>query len=160
MIRKVTKQDFDFIYNLYMHPATNGFLLYEPMLASEFESIFADLLQQEVLYIFENDGERIGMFKLIPLTYRCSHIAYLGGLAILPRFSGQGYGYKMLESILKLVKSKGFVRVELSVADINEPAIKLYEKAGFKKEGVLRKYAYLKKENRFMDEIMMSWLNE
>jgi RimJ/RimL family protein N-acetyltransferase len=160
VIRQATQQDLDFFYKLYMHPATNTFLLYEQMPTAEFEPIFADLLDKAILYVFEAEGRKTGMFKLIPLTYRCSHIAYLGGLAIGPDLAGKGYGFAMLQEILDLVKSKGLVRVELSVADINEKAIKLYEKAGFKKEGVLRKYAYLKKENRFMDEILMSWLNE
>ena len=37
-------------------------------------------------------------------------------------------------------------------------AIRLYEKAGFEKEGVLRKYSRMKNENIFLDEVMMSWL--
>lgn len=160
MIRKVTAPDFDFIYGLYMHPQVNGFLLYEWMTANEFENIFAELLAKEVLYIFEKDERRVGMFKLVPLTYRTSHIAYLGGIAIDPSFSGKGYGTLLLQEILTFARSGGFIRVELSVADINIRAIRLYEKAGFKKEGTLRKYCYLKKEDRFMDEVLMSWLSE
>jgi putative acetyltransferase len=97
------------------------------------------------------------MFKLIPLTYRTSHIAYLGGLAVHPVFAGKGYGLAMLKEILAYAKQLGFLRVELSVASVNDKAIYLYEKAGFVKEGVLRKYTYLKSENRFLDEVMMAW---
>jgi len=158
MIRKITEKDFDFIYELYMHPQVNMYLLYEPMSSDEFKDIFTDLLNKEIIYVFEDNGIAAGMFKLIPLTYRASHIAYLGGLAIHPVFGGKGLGLAMLKDILAYAKNQGFLRIELSVAAINEKAIRLYEKAGFEKEGVLRKYTHLEKENKFLDEILMSWL--
>jgi len=158
MTRKITEEDFDFIYELYMHPRVNKYLLYEPMPAPEFRSIFTDLLNKEIIYIFENKGIATGMFKLVPLTHRSSHVGYLGGLAIHPSSGGQGLGYIMLKEILDFAKELGLLRIELSVAVTNEKAIRLYEKGGFAKEGILRKYTHLKKENVFLDEIMMSWL--
>ncbi len=158
MIRKVNGRDFDFIYGLYMHPRVNRYLLYEPMEAHEFKDIFTDLLDKQIIYVFEDNGIAAGMFKLIPLTHRTSHIVYLGGLAIHPSFAGRGLGIAMLKEIQAYATRQGFLRIELSVAVINEKAIRLYEKAGFEKEGILRKYGYLKKENIFLDEILMSWL--
>jgi len=158
MIRKITEEDFDFIYELYMHPGVNKYLLYELMPATEFKAIFTDLINKDIIYIFEDQGISAGMFKLIPLAHRNSHIAYLGGLAIHPSVTGQGLGFIMLKEILAYARGLGLLRIELSVAAINEKAIRLYEKAGFEKEGVLRKYTHLKKENVYLDEIMMSWL--
>ena len=160
MIRRMTQQDFDFIYELYMHPQVNKYLLYEPMPDVEFMPIFTELLQKEVIYIFENNGVEAGMFKLVPYTYRASHVAYLGGLAIHPSRSGRGLGSIMMKEILDYAKEKGMLRIELSAAVINEKAIRLYEKAGFQKEGILRKYTHLKMENQFLDEVMMAWINE
>ena len=51
-----------------------------------------------------------------------------------------------------------FLRIELSVASINEKAIRLYEKAGFEKEGILKKFTYLESEKKFLDEVMMAYL--
>jgi len=158
MIRKITEQDFDFIYGLYMHPEVNRYLLYEPMTAHEFKDIFTDLLLQDIVYVFEDKRIAAGMFKLIPLTHRTSHAAYLGGLAIHPSFGGKGLGLVMLKEILSYAKEKGFLRIELSVMAVNEKAIRLYEKAGFEKEGILRKYSYMKDDNIFLDEVMMAWL--
>lgn len=159
MIREVTLQDFDFIYGLYMHPLVNPFLLYEMMDAASFKPIFKELLSKKVKYVFEDNRNAVGMFKLIPLAHRNSHIAYLGGLAIDPVFAGKGYGSVMMNEIIGHAKQQGFLRVELSVASINEKAIRLYEKAGFEKEGVFRKFTHLKSENRFLDEVMMSWID-
>ena len=160
MIRKMTQQDFHFIYELYMHPAANKYLLYEPMPEAAFNPIFADLLQKQMIYVFEIDGEPTGMFKFVPYTHRSSHVAYLGGLAIHPSCSGKGLGSQMMTEIKDLARDKGIRRVELSTAVTNENAIRLYEKAGFRKEGILRQYTYLQKENQYLDEVMMSWLNE
>ncbi len=158
MIRKATVSDFDFIYGMYMHPQINPFLLYEMMDAETFKPIFDELFSRDVLYIFEDNNEAVGMFKLVHLLYRNAHIAYLGGLAIHPSFAGKGHGLTMLNEITAYAKQQGFLRVELSVATINEKAIRLYEKAGFVKEGVFRKFTHLKSENRFLDEVVMSWL--
>ena len=158
MTRAMRREDFPFIYELYMHPATNPYLLYEIMDEVSFEPIFVDLLERNIIYVYESEGIPVGMFKLLPLTYRTSHIVYLGGLAIHPDKAGAGHGKAMLQEIMELCRQKGFLRIELSTATINERAIRLYEKAGFQREGVLRNYTYLKSENRFLDEVMMSYL--
>jgi putative acetyltransferase len=160
MIRKATQEDFDFIHGLHIHPQVNRFLFYEIMPAEEFKFIFNDLLVQDVLYVYEEDGLLIGMFKFIPKLYRSSHIVFLGGVAVHPSFSGKGYGQRMLNEIISLGKEKGFIRMELGVSTINTKAIHLYEKAGFKKEGILKKAIYLKNENLFLDDVWMAYLYE
>lgn len=158
MIRPANSDDFSFIYELYMHPISNPFLLYEPMEKAEFQPIFNDLITQKIKFIYECDGVAVGMFKLYPLTFRCSHILYLGGLAIHHDYAGKKIGQKMLADIQQYAKEKSYLRIELSVSEGNTKAIHLYEKAGFEREGVLRKYAWLKSKNTFWNEYLMSWL--
>jgi RimJ/RimL family protein N-acetyltransferase len=159
MVRKAVKNDFDFIYSLYMHPQVNPFLLYELMEAENFTAIYKKLLEQQVKYIYSSNEQNAGMFKLIPFTYRSSHIVYLGGLAIHPSFAGKGEGEKMLKEVIELTADLGFLRIELSVAAGNTKAIKLYEKVGFKKEGLMQKYTYLKSEEAFIDEVLMAFIH-
>lgn len=158
MIRKATKQDLVFIYGLYMHPKINEFLLYEEMPLQDFEPIYQDLLEKESLFIYVDSQQDIGMFKLLPLTHRTSHIAYLGGVGIHPDFAGKGHGTKMMEEIVSHAIQQGFKRIELSTYVTNEKAIALYQKVGFEKEGVLRKFAYLKSRNVYIDEVLMSYI--
>jgi RimJ/RimL family protein N-acetyltransferase len=160
MIRKATQHDFDFIYALHIHPRVNRFLFYEIMSVEEFRPIFNELMEQKNLYVYEEDDALIGMFKLTPKSHRASHIVSLGGVAIDPSFSGKGYGQRMLDQIILLGKESGFLRMELGVSAINTKAIHLYEKAGFKKEGLLRKYIYLENENLYLDDIIMACLFE
>jgi putative acetyltransferase len=126
------------------------------MTKAAFQPVFDDLQAKNLIYVFEHEGQSAGMFKLIPLTYRTDHIAYLGGVAIDPAFMGKGLGQVMMNEILDLGRARGLLRIELSTATINERAIRLYEKMGFEKEGILRKYTYLKSEDRFLDEVLMA----
>lgn len=158
MIRKATPADFHFLYYLYMHPQVNPFLLYEYMQQEDFHAVFDELQHKEVLYIFEEQGDDVGMFKLIPQQFRNAHIAYLGGVAVDPGQSGKGLGLKMMEEIKTYARQNGFLRIELTVATSNEKAIQLYVKAGFHHEGVLKKYTYLKSKDHYIDEAVMAFL--
>jgi L-phenylalanine/L-methionine N-acetyltransferase len=158
VIRSIKATDFDFIFNTYMHEATNPYLLYKKMSKEEFKPIFDDLVLQNIIFIFFENDKDIGMFKLIPFLHRTSHSNYLGGLAINQAFFGQGYGSKMLKEIIELGKIRNLKRIELSTATFNDKAIKLYEKHGFVAEGVLRSYTYYEAEDRYIDEQVMSFL--
>ena len=68
MVRSAVSSDFDFIYSLYFHQDINPYLLYEIMEKADFQAVFDALLSNNNLYIFEVDGKKVGMFKLIPLA--------------------------------------------------------------------------------------------
>ena len=158
MITKADKKDFDFIYELYMHPQINPYLLYEPMDVTAFLPIFEELINKQVLFVYEDETKKIGMCKLVPQQHRNAHILYLGGVGIVVSQSGKGYGLNMLKEIKEYARINNFLRIELSVATLNERAIQLYEKAGFVKEGILKKFTYLKKEDKYLDEVLMACL--
>jgi RimJ/RimL family protein N-acetyltransferase len=157
-LRLASPEDFEFIYTLYFHEATNPGLLYEPMLKEAFEPIYAQLLAQQCKYILEAHGEMAGMVKLIPHTHRIRHSCYIGGLAIHPLHFGKGYGYQLLEEVKEWARQRGIIRLELDVDEDNPRAKRLYEKAGFEVEGVLRKLAYRQKEQRYFDNYRMALL--
>ena len=156
MLEKVIAKDFSYIYELYMHPEVNPYLLYEMMGLETFRPIFDELLKDEVLYLYKEGDETLGMCKLVRQKYRDEHKLYLGGVAIHPDHFGKGFGRKMMLEIIDFCKKNAVLRIELTVAVQNEKAIQLYESVGFTKEGVLKKYTYLKSMNQFIDEVLMS----
>lgn len=160
MYRKATINDFDFIFYMFMHPQVNLHLLYEQMSEESFNPIFEKLIAADILYVFEDNNERVGMFKLVPQTYRAAHVAYLGSFAIDPKQAGKGLGTTMLMTIIELSKQTGIKRIELSAGVQNKNAIALYKKCGFEEEGILRKLTHLKSEDRYIDEVMMSYIIE
>lgn len=158
MIRTATKTDFDYLYSLYMHPEVNPWLLYEMMPAESFRPIMEELLQKKAIYIYEQEDMAVGMFKLVPMKFRNSHIMYLGGVAIHPQHAGKGYAKEMILDAIDLVKSMGFTRIELTVATSNQRAIDLYSRCSFVTEGILKNYTYLASEGRYIDEQVMALL--
>jgi L-phenylalanine/L-methionine N-acetyltransferase len=158
MLRLITIADFDFIYQLYMHPQVNPYLLYEPMDAAAFKPVFTDLLQQQIVFVFEQDAKPVGMCKLVPETHRSSHVIYLGGFAAHPDIATKGTGTKILQAVIEYAKQNGFLRIVLSVLVSNAKAIALYKKCGFVIEGTLKNYTYSKSLNVFSDEYLMAYL--
>jgi putative acetyltransferase len=156
MLREATVKDLEFLFTLYMHPDINRWLLYEEMPLETFRPIAIDLIARHALLVYEPEGHPVGMCKLVPQKYRNSHIMYLGGVAIFPEARGRGLGIDMLREAIRLCRDKGFTRIELTVAVENTRAIRLYEKLGFVREGILKNYTYLKKEGKYLDEQVMA----
>jgi putative acetyltransferase len=158
MLRIASEHDLDFLYSLYMHPLINRWLLYEQMSPEAFRPIAMELIQRSALFVFEADGVPVAMCKLVPQKYRNSHILYLGGVAVDPRYQGKGIGAKMLSSAIDLCRERSCTRIELTVSVENPKAVRLYESLGFVREGILKNYCYLAQEGRYMDEQVMALL--
>ncbi len=59
--------------------------------------------------------------------------AYLGFMYTQPEYRGQGINGQIIKELKEWAISKGLMEVRLTVYDQNEPAIRAYEKVGFKK---------------------------
>lgn len=62
-----------------------------------------------------------------------SHYGYLGFMYTLPGYRGNGINQKIVQSLKQWCHANGLKEIRLTVYDDNLPAIKAYEKAGFKK---------------------------
>jgi len=69
-------------------------------------------------------------------------------------FHNVGLGTAMLTRLMELAKKEGLHRIGLRVIADNKPAIRLYQKFGFKVEGLM-KDAYLGEDGRYHDELVM-----
>jgi RimJ/RimL family protein N-acetyltransferase len=56
-------------------------------------------------------------------------------MGLLPPYRGRGLGGALLRAVLDEARSQGLSRVELEVYISNRPAIRLYERFGFTREG-------------------------
>ncbi len=74
-----------------------------------------------------------------------------------PAMRGRGYGTDMIRVLLKyLFCERNMMRVMLTVNAYNEKGVKLYEKLGFVREGVLRDNTYTR--GRYHDEYVYAML--
>lgn len=65
------------------------------------------------------------------------HIGILG-MGLLPAFRHQGLGTRLLSAAISLAWSRGLRRIELTVREDNANAKALYERVGFRDEGINR----------------------
>lgn len=99
-----------------------------------------DALENPESYIIDKGGsifvatindEAVGVCALIPRKdLGCFELAKM---AVSPKAQGHGIGYLLGKAIIEKAKSLGEKRIFLESNTALQPAIKLYEKLGFKK---------------------------
>lgn len=86
---------------------------------------------------------------------RIKHTAYIV-VGILNNYTGKGLGKKLFAEIDKWAVEQHVTRLELTVMTHNTGAIKLYEKMGFKREGIRKKSMIV--NGQYVDEFYMAKL--
>lgn len=100
----------------------------------------------------------IGMLTLetFPNRPRRGHVGTIG-ISVSDAWQGKGVGTALMQAGVDLAdKWLNLTRLELEVYADNESAIRLYERFGFEREGVLRQHAF--RDGRYVDSIMMARL--
>lgn len=103
-------------------------------------------------------GGVVGMLGVhtFPQRPRRRHAGAVG-ITVHDEWHGKGVGSALLRAGLDLADNwLGLTRLELEVYTDNGPAIRLYERFGFEREGTLRQYAF--REGRYVDAYAMSRL--
>ena len=86
--------------------------------------------------VAEDKGDIIGFLSSERgFAKRISHRAYIV-IGILKDYRGKKIGVKLFEELEKWALENNLTRLELTVMEHNVAAIKLYEKMGFKREGL------------------------
>lgn len=94
----------------------------------------------------------IGLFiSENPRRRHCGDI----GMGVRDDYAGRGIGQALMDTILDLADNwLNLSRIELTVYVDNERAVRLYERTGFEKEGVHRKYAF--RDGEYVDALAMA----
>jgi putative acetyltransferase len=108
------------------------------------------------VYVAERgDGAILGRLSLARDTHPAStHVADLG-LMVAKDARRQGVGKALLETAVEWARASGVRKLELHVFPWNEPAIQLYERFGFEREGVRRGHYQRAEED--VDAILMAY---
>ena len=111
--------------------------------------------------IIQCDGVPVGVIGIINISKKKGEYYITLGEK---EYKRKGVSYEATKQILDYAFDElGLEKVWLCVDDLNLPAKKLYEKIGFKQEGLLRKDIYFK--NKMIDRCMYGivkdeWKNE
>jgi ribosomal protein S18 acetylase RimI-like enzyme len=85
------------------------------------------------------EGERVvGWADVIPsFAQAASHCGRLG-MGVLAGYRGRGIGTRLLEACIGKARANGITRIELDARADNGAALRLYERAGFRREALKR----------------------
>ena len=86
-----------------------------------------------------------------------THVADLG-LMVAAAYRRQGIGHSLLEAAVAWARTAGVRKLELHVFPHNEPAIALYERFGFRAEGV--RTGHYRRGERYLDAVLMAYTVE
>lgn len=128
IIRKSILEDLDFIYHLgkenletqFSKETLKTFIIYD-----ETYHVFSALKDKLIGYLILWESDTYG--QIIDIVIEEKH-------------RGKGYGFKLLDYGINVLKGMNIKMVSLEVDEKNKDALKLYLKAGFIKEKTLENY--------------------
>lgn len=158
-LRVVEKEDLSAFAEWVNDPEFAG--QFQPLLQisrSELEKQYDKLAPQEEWFIIEKkEGSKIGFI-------RARHLPVFGkpfeiGFTLIPSERGKGYGTEAVQIIVDyLFLSKDIARIQAHTSPRNLASQKTLEKAGFRKEGVVRKLIFIRGE--WQDALLYGILRE
>lgn len=89
------------------------------------------------LYVVELNNQIVasGYAKIKPDRHYLKHgkQGYLGFMFVPEEHRGKGYNKLIMDALIQWCKERNIFEIRLDVYDVNQPAIRAYEKAGLKK---------------------------
>lgn len=108
-----------------------------------------------IMGIENKEKEFVGWIHLTDISP--SHGRAEIGLLLAPEYRGRGYGEDAMKNMIEMgFNQLRLNRMYLTTRGINERAIGLYKKLGFKVEGTLRQHAFI--NGKYYDTIFMGLL--
>ena len=103
-------------------------------------------LKHSHMYLIYSQGELVGEmdYKVDPayIYKKVQGTAWIGITIGEESGRGKGIGYLAMEYLEKQIKLQGLKRIELGVFEFNTPAVKLYQKAGYKEIARIEEFTY------------------
>ena len=106
------------------------------------------------VFVAEEDGEIVGRLSLARDPNGASrHVADLG-LMVAITHRRRGIGGALLQQAVAWARDAGVRKLELHVFPWNEPALALYERMGFEREGLRRRH--YRRGDEYVDVVLMA----
>lgn len=161
LIRHAEPDDYVAVHEIYRGPKAYAGTLQLPYPSLEmWRRRLAETAAGRYNLVAVVEGRVVGQLGLntYPHHPRRVHAASLG-MGVHDDWQGRGVGSALLGACIELAdKWLNLRRLELEVYADNEPAIRLYERHGFEREGCLRAHAF--RDGRYVDAYAMARLRD
>ncbi|MEU4351792.1 GNAT family N-acetyltransferase [Streptomyces sp. NPDC023838] len=117
--------------------------------------MFNEQCPAEDFLVAELAGRVVGYIRQVPATPLASnkHVRQIRGLQVSTDVRGRGVGQALVEAACLAARAQDARRISLRVLGHNVPARQLYERCGFRVEGVLPEEFLL--DGVYVDDILM-----
>jgi ribosomal protein S18 acetylase RimI-like enzyme len=121
-----------------------------------FFTFFTDNSPPAAHLVAEAGGLLLGYIRVQPVTRlrENEHVLGIMGLAVDPAARGRGVAAALLAAAERYARARGGRKLSLRVLSTNEPALRLYERSGYRREGTLRGEFRIRGE--YVDDILMA----
>jgi RimJ/RimL family protein N-acetyltransferase len=160
IIRECNNHDAEkFLQMLQQLDKETKFMLFEPgerkTTVEQMQKSIESIVKSNSLQLVVEDKDKIVGFLLarrgtLQRNKLCAYIV----IGILEKYRGRKIGQRLFMKMEEWAKISDIHRLELTVMTHNKAAIKLYEKMGFKKEGIKEKSLVV--DGKFVDEFYMA----
>ena len=107
------------------------------------------------VFVAELDGRIVGRLSIARDQHPASHHVADLGLMVAAGARRRGIGSALLAAAVEWARASGIRKLELHVFPWNEPAIRLYERFGFEREGY--RNAHYRRGREYVDAILMAY---
>ena len=119
------------------------------------EDLLSPHPDESTIFIAEYDGKLIGMTGVMRgNSPKTRHSAWIWGVYVSAKWRGLHIAEGLIDSCLAWAKPRGVVIAKLGVAAVNQPAIRCYERCGFKIYGT--EPSAVRVDGQYYDEYLMS----
>jgi RimJ/RimL family protein N-acetyltransferase len=111
--------------------------------------------EEATMFLAEQESRLIGMTGMMRNnSSKTRHSAWIWGVYVSPDWRGLRIADEMIASCFEWAKPRQIIIAKLVVATVNQPAIKCYERCGFKTYGTEPRAVFY--EGKYYDEYLMS----
>jgi RimJ/RimL family protein N-acetyltransferase len=154
VVRRARDRDLDQLVDLFAEVAAEGRWIGAelPVDRERRRRRFSEAMHDEraILLVAEMDSGLVGQLDMELARYGVADL----GMLVAPGWRGQGLGTTLLRAGVDWARGAGAHKVALQVWPHNAAAIALYEKLGFRREGLLRHH-YRRRNGELWDAVLM-----
>ena len=158
-IEKISKEYLKDTYKIYNYYIVNSYSNFEEkkLTFNQFHSNYKNITKKKLPYLIAlSEKKVVGLAYLNRFREKSGYrFAFENTIYVHDKHIRQGIGYKLLKKLLNVSKNNKNIKLIIAVIGSidSKGSLKLHEKLGFKKTGVLKKIGF--KNKKWIDSIFL-----
>ena len=158
-IEKISEQYLRDAHKIYNYYIVNSYANFEEkkLTFNQFHNNYKNIINKKLPYLIAlSEKKVVGLAYLSRFREKSGYrFAFENTIYVHDKYTRQGIGYKLLKELLYVSKINNNIKLIIAVIGSidSKGSLKLHEKLGFKKTGVLKKIGF--KNNKWIDSIFL-----